>query len=121
MAIILSGTGIQFTTGPEQQKAADGFVLGFTQYWQNMTSNRSLEVTYTNNTGRPIMVFIRMADSGSNALTFYIDGALVSTTAHNGGNAGAQVQCIVPTGSTYGNISSGGGAWALNGWYELRT
>jgi hypothetical protein len=120
MAITLTGTGINFPVGT-QEKAASGFVLGFTQYWQNMTSNRLLEVTYTNFTGRPIMVFIRMADSGSNALTFYIDGALVATTAHNGGAAGAQVQCIIPTGSTYGNISSGGGAWVLNSWWELRT
>jgi hypothetical protein len=117
MAITLTGTGIQFTAGPEQQKAASGFVLGFAQTWQNMTSQRALEVTYTNFQNRPIMVFIAMQESPSNALVFQIDGANVATTSHNGGNAGATIQCMIPTGSTY-RVNSG--LWPLNYWYELR-
>jgi hypothetical protein len=119
MAITLTGTGITFPVGV-QEKAASSFVLGFAQTWQNMLSptvQRETQVTYTNNTGRPIMVFIRMTDSGSNACVFLIDGVNVATTSHNGGAAGAQVQCIIPTGSTY-SISNG--AWPLGFWFELR-
>ena len=119
MAITLTGTGITFPVGV-QEKAASSFVLGFAQTWQDMLSpivQRATQVTYTNGTGRPIMVFIRMTDSGSNACVFLIDGVNVATTSHNGGNAGAHVECIIPTGSTY-RVDSG--SWPMNGWYELR-
>ena len=119
MAITLTGTGITFPVGV-QEKAASGFILGFAQTWQDMLSptvQRATQVTYTNGTGRPIMVFIRMADSSSNACVFQIDGVTVATTSHNGGNAGAHVECIIPTGSTY-RVDSG--SWPMNGWYELR-
>jgi hypothetical protein len=116
MAITLTGTAINFPVGT-QEKAASGFVLGFTQEWQNVTSSRALLTTYTNNTGRPIQVFIRMAGSTSNALVFRVDGVDISVTSHNGGSGTSCVSCIVPTGSTY-SISNG--AWPLGFWHELR-
>ena len=116
MAITLTGTAINFPVGT-QEKAASGFVLGFAQEWQDKTSERALLTTYTNNTGRPIQVFIRMAGSTSNALVFRVDGVDISVTSHNGGSGTSCVSCIVPTGSTY-SISNG--AWPLGFWFELR-
>ena len=116
MAITLTGTAINFPVGT-QEKAASGFVLGYGQIWYNVTSSRALLTTYTNNTGRPIQVFIRMAGSTSNALVFRVDGVDISVTSHNGGSGTSCVSCIVPTGSTY-SISNG--AWPLGFWYELR-
>ena len=118
MAITLTGTGITFPDGGAQEKAASGFVLGYGQIWYNVTSSRALLTTYTNNTGRPIQVFIRMAGSSSNALVFRVDGVDISTTSHNGGGAStACVSCIVPTGSTY-SISNA--SYPLGFWFELR-
>ena len=118
MAITLTGTGITFPVGGTQQKAASGFVLGYGQIWYNVTSSRGLITQYPNTTGRPIQVFIRMAGSTSNALTFRVDGVDISSTAYNNQGSGtACVSCIVPAGSTYGIPSA---TWPLGVWYELR-
>jgi hypothetical protein len=118
MAITLTGTGITFPVGGTQEKAASGFALGYGQIWYNVTANRALfPETYTNSTGRPIQVFIRMAGSTSNALVFRVDGVDISVTGHNGGSGTSCVSCIVPTGSTY-SISNA--SWPLGLWFELR-
>lgn len=38
--------------------------LGVGQSWQNVTSSRSVGVTYTNNTGKPIMVLVNLSGKG---------------------------------------------------------
>ena len=95
-------------------KASDG--LGVGQTYSEQTSNRSIGTTYTNSTGKPIFVFVS-ADScndlygivGSSNAAYAYDGA--------GGNR-AEVDFIVPNGSTYRvTVSTGPSNFK---WYELR-
>ena len=92
------------------QLATTAFVaataVGVGQTWQDVKASRSVGVTYTNTTGRPIMV--APDNSGEPVI---VDGLeLVASGAY-----GAQV--IVPAGSTY-SVPAGG--YGIDRWLELR-
>lgn len=74
-----------------------GFSMGYNQVWQDYTPNRLPAVTYTNTTGRPIMVHVYTYQE--NVLPTGTFSALISSTAGscilNSGPA-----WIYPTGST---------------------
>ncbi len=76
------------------------------QTWQDVKASRSVGVTYTNTTGRPIMVSID--NSGESVI---VDGLQLVLSGPYG------VQFIVPAGSTYSVPAGGGG---IDRWVELR-
>lgn len=89
-------------------------ILGIGQTWQDVTSIRSLGVTYTNNTGRPIYIFINFSDLGS---TGYVLLNGVSTGTLDFGVVGKQqISFIIPNGNTY-LVSTGS---TISAWLELR-
>jgi len=103
---------------------ANGFDLGVGQTWQDVTASRSNNVTYTNTTGRPILVSIIVTGSPSTDIrvVLEVDGSEVSSST--GGDAGsltrrATVTAVIPNGSTYriGNILITAGTII---WNELR-
>lgn len=79
--------------------------LGVGQTWQNFTSSRLNGTTYTNNTGRPIQLYIVTGTAGSR-----IQVGSASLFTH--GNS--LVQPIIPNGVSY-NYSG-----AFSEWWELR-
>lgn len=86
--------------------------LGFGQTWQNVTASRSANGTsYTNSTGKPIMVSIQgAATSGFNIV---IGGVTIMNFSNN---IQSTVSFIVPNGTSYSaNIPAG-----INNWSELR-
>ena len=94
--------------------------IGASQTWQDMVASRAINVTYTNSTGRPIMVSI----SGGFTVNQYADlviGAI--SVAYAGWNSFASGQVfgtvsgIVPAGGTYYVGSTGFGSMR---WAELR-
>jgi hypothetical protein len=91
--------------------APGGFGVG--QTWQNLTASRANGVTYTNSTGKPIMVSIKFTPNGGGLITVdgqeIIYGASV-TSASNGG-----CNTVVPSGLTYSASTPG-----LMAWFELR-
>lgn len=89
--------------------------IGVGQTWQDVTASRAAGTTYTNSTGKPIMVSIEVSSSATNALI--IDGITISEISDSDG-MGSTVQGIVPNNSTY--LLSVGGATTLEGWKELR-
>jgi len=95
--------------------------LGVGQTWQDMTVSRSAGVTYTNTTGKPITVYLRIGGTNSNYNIFSISLDNISLNDAIG-NIPAYPQTartlIVPNGSTYkySNIS---GTTILS-WLELR-
>jgi hypothetical protein len=94
-------------------------VTGVGQTWQDLTSSRSLGTTYTNNTGKPIMVSVN-TNSTVNTITtttLTINGLAVASNGSQGGNLNG-VTAIVPNGNTYS--CSGGSGSSLNSWFELR-
>ena len=89
-------------------------IIGVEQTWQN--PSRGLNVTYTNSTGKPIMVSVRTG-SASNTITtsyLYVNGVAVAANGSQGGNVNGVI-AIVPNGSTY--YATG---YSLSAWFELR-
>lgn len=111
--------------------AADGAIsgnfpptgLGIGQTWQNLTGSRAAGVSYTNTTGKPILVVPHMSHGGGTffASTFTINGVLVGSM--NAGNATYSqtlpFSFIVPVGGVYQLTITGGGG-SVSSWSELR-
>jgi phage-related tail fiber protein len=86
-------------------------LLGVGQTWQK--PSRSLGATYTNDTGKPIQVFIcANLDVGS----FNVSGVVMDI---NDGSTYCFVNCVIPDGATYSLRSIYGGA-SIVSWAELR-
>lgn len=96
-------------------------VLGIGQAWQNMTASRAATTTYTNSTGRPILLnvkgdlntagaYIAVAVGGSNiAFSNSVTGAAIASV--NG--------VLIPAGSSYA-VAPSGGTLTNMVWMELR-
>ena len=86
-----TGTG-NIARMSEVQKAQQMGGLGYGQSWQNVTGSRSVGATYTNNTGKPIMVLV----TGKGKLGVTLNGI------HSPDYPYAQkLSFIVPPGGTY--------------------
>ena len=95
--------------------------VGTGQSWQDMTGSRALATTYTNTTGKPIMVEIistNGADYGYTQLA--INGSLVTLgPTRVAGNYCATICAIIPPGATY--VATGvTGTSQISKWSELR-
>lgn len=98
--------------GADVLKNMSGGGLGEGQTWQNMTTSRVTGTTYTNNTGKPIMVFVR-TNGGVARCELYVDGVLtwyISDGDGDGSHAGGTT--IVPNGSSYRQAGHNRNYWA---------
>ena len=93
-------------------------LLGINQTWQDVTASRSLNTTYTNTTGRTIVVAVRASGVDAGCL-LSVDGLLVSYQDISSvvDSNGLTAQALVPPGSTYLAQLDGG---VLSSWVELR-
>lgn len=113
-----SGTAAAWTvslTGPRALALGDG------QTWTNVKASRSLGVTYTNTTGRSIMVMATILEISPSiaGVTVLIDGSLMASWySDNNGTDIAPISFIVPAGSSY-RINTSGGC-SVEQWSELR-
>jgi len=94
--------------------------IGVNQTWQTFTTTtRALGTTYTNSTGKSIMMLLGYGRSSN--LTIVIGGVTVATLNHDSNNnSAAYASFIVPNGATYsssGSYSADSGALY---WSELR-
>ncbi len=94
-------------------------VLGVNQTWQSVTHLRQAGVTYTNTTGRPIMVSITSHCTTGGSSNLIIDGVGLCITG-GGDNMQSSATGIVPNGSTYKYQSFSAGKDFLDNWQELR-
>ena len=94
-------------------------LLGQGQTWQDLTGSRMPGVTYTNSTGRPIVVSIGIkSTSGNENVYFRVNGVVVSYHENDGaGDSIGPVGNIVPAGATYSLNKSVG---TIENWAELR-
>jgi len=113
-----AGSGLDADTVDGVQGALLG-VGGAGYAWVNETANRVAGVTYTNNTGKPIMVNVVSYISGNTArIVMYVDSFLIGgvTTVNTIAANYVFASAIVPNGSTYsiglavGNLT----------WFELK-
>ena len=106
------GTSIFVTSG-----VISAISLGVNQTWTDVTASRTAGTTYTNNTGRPIMLKIYAAGSGTTQLTVTVSGLTFYTVNLSaGGSWTATETVVVPAGGTYSATTN----VSLVGWYELR-
>ncbi|ECJ2277935.1 hypothetical protein FNI37_15605 [Salmonella enterica subsp. diarizonae] len=94
--------------------------LGKGQNLQDLRGSRSIDATYTNSTGFPIAVYVRIAGGTSanlyahvNGIEFGGGGSIASNTSI------ATAFFIVPNGATY-RVMASGSSIALQAWSELR-
>lgn len=105
------------SNGTTWTSAAPDPAIGVNQTWQDMTSSRAAGTTYTNSTGKPIMVIVSCTGpSGNVGLTV---GGVSIPTQTVGGSVGFNLttSAIVPDNTTYSLSSSAGG---IVKWVELR-
>ena len=101
------------------QNPATGVIsFGFGQTIQNVTGSRAVATTYTNTTGRPIQVSANFNCSSAGTLQPQINALQIEVISASAGQY-VSFSFVVPPGATYG-VATGGGAFGLNGWYELR-
>ena len=99
---------------------AEGIAIGVGQTWQGVTASRASGTTYTNTTGKPIMVSVysKTFTNGSASLSAYVDELLIQVSRNQTNFTGVETVCfIVPAASTYSITSSGAG---IAMWAELR-
>lgn len=95
--------------------------FGVGQTWQDMTSSRSLSTSYTNSTGKPIMITgVLGPASGAVVTAIATVGSMpiYSTYSAVTGNFIA-FNVVVPAGVTY-SVAPANGTAALVNWRELR-
>jgi hypothetical protein len=94
--------------------------IGADQTWTNVTSSRATGTTYTNTTGRPIMVVVSPTASGNLTGTFNIGGSAVSTVQFtpSGGGGGSPFFFIIPNNVSYSVTNNAN--FSIQYWYELR-
>ena len=104
-----------------QGKALNDMMLGVGQTWQDVTSSRSSGSTYTNNTGKPIMISI-IAIGQDATVQIYIGSLLVARQSdiYDGQSNTSTCSTIVPPGSTYRVISTNARGISIFSWSELR-
>jgi hypothetical protein len=116
MALVLNGTtGLTFDNGSTQNVGG----IGISQTWQNLTSSRAAFTTYTNSTGKPILVQVTTINGSAgvtSATQLFVDSILVAYTGEQA-NRRSWAGGIVPNGSTYYVSLSANG---VEGWAELR-
>ena len=133
MAIVLSGTtnditvnGVSVATDAEVSTAlagkantADLKEIGVEQTWQNVTASRVLGTTYTNSTGKPIMVACRLQGTVATSLITLTIGGVDAVNSTSSAPY-APINCvvgIVPNNTTY-SIASANQIFPI--WTELR-
>ena len=93
-------------------------VIGVGQTWQAVT--RAVGTTYTNSTGRPIMVAAVFTNNSTNqTIGFTVSGVNVIFDQMAGANTGGGGTIIIPNGATYVSYTSAG-TLTLVSWVELR-
>ncbi len=91
-------------------------VIGMSQTWQDVTASRIIGTTYTNSTGKPIMIAISLGINAGQSFTFTIGGTTVRSVVSGGAAWFDGGMFIVPNGVTY----SATGTASKNQWAELR-
>ena len=102
----LTSTSTTSALSANQGRVLNDQAFGVGQTWQNLTSSRASDVTYTNSTGKPILVVVNTYGG-----TSIVDGV---TLRYTGVDMEGDWSFIVPSGSTYSVTGS------IRSWAELR-
>jgi hypothetical protein len=96
--------------------------IGVGQSWTNVAGSRSLDITYTNSTGRSIAINITIiANVGGTPTSVLFVNSLIagkSTSVTLGGSV--CYSAIIPNGSTYRIFTDNSAQFSVEQWIELR-
>jgi hypothetical protein len=98
--------------------AAQATQLGVGQTWQDVKASRAVGTTYTNTTGRPILVSVTCSVNAGVVNTLSVGGVPVAYASVGVVGNGLTLQAVVPAGATYAVTNTGGTAVVY--WAELR-
>lgn len=110
-----TGTDATRTVTPANLGAT---VLGMGQTYQDVKASRAVGVTYTNTTGRTILVVASIVSSATASVGMDVSGTPQIATLVQAGQ-GAAVALPVPAGLTY-RVTLSAGTPTINIWNELR-
>lgn len=114
-----SGSGITVSEIDGIYTIGGGGGLGVNQTWQNVIGSRSSGVTYTNSTGRPIMVCVTISSSsGSNSGSAVVGGVTLASWNNSSTQINFPLSFVVPPDLSY--VVTVGGSSTINLWSELR-
>jgi hypothetical protein len=121
MTMILDGT-ITFSDATVQNSSSNSYTIGVGQTWTNVTASRALSTTYTNSTGRPIMIAVhgQRTTASTTTLSISLNGGtsfIFCSGNNSGGGSQGNGSLIIPAGTTYNVTSSDG---VIENWQELR-
>ena len=103
-----NSTKVATTAFVKAKSEADS--LGVGQTWQNVTASRVINTTYTNTTGKPIMINI-VTPYTTAWVTINVSGNGVATIDPDVNLHSATVSAIVPNGATYSVTGAGFAVW----------
>ena len=110
-------TGQQEDVAVSEKAVAGIASIGINQTWQDMTSQRQPNITYTNTTGRSIFVLVRDASASGNGRNyeFYVDSVNICPGSSVNTTSIIHLFAIIPPNSKYKAVVG-----APFKWYELR-
>jgi hypothetical protein len=90
------------------------------QAWTDVTASRAFTTTYTNSTGRGIMVSVLLSPGASNLFqAVTVGGTQIALIPNLNAGAPTPFSFIVQSGATY-SIAGGTGSPSISSWVELR-
>lgn len=93
-------------------------VLGVGQSFTDVKASRAFGTTYTNSTGKPIVVYASATTTAANgAMSGIVNGAFCSFSVQLVSGTVVSANFVVPAGATY---SVSVGTATIQNWYELR-
>lgn len=108
---------------PSYVRGSDNFdsgqVAGQNQTWQDVTASRVAGTTYTNSTGKPIMVHVTTQSStSSNSTSIILNGVSKSLGDASSAILHITASVVIPHGHTYSIVLTGSAN--IKSWLELR-
>jgi hypothetical protein len=118
---VINSTNIADATIAQGDLDTSIIPLGAGQTWQSVTGSRAIGTTYTNSTGRTIMVIVAGTGGGANGLWgVTLNGAITYFTPSTyTTSVWTACEFIIPAGNTYALSQQGSNA-TLQHWFELR-
>ena len=106
------------------QLTGDAIPIGVGQTWTDVLGSRATGTTYTNSTGRPIMVAVTAGAATYSYCFGWVDGVTITEQQSRDSattTSQAGVIFIVPAGSTYKvTVTVNGSSTDFDAWFELR-
>ena len=111
-----------YVTPSNASTIAQSTDLGVGQAWQNLTSSRSIDTDYINNTGKPIQVLVsfRGTSAGSDSISVVVGGVSILQTGNIVEGDITNVSFIVPNSTTYSIVKLTTHIPNMVTWAELR-